>query len=361
MKLLIIQPYLTKYRVPIFKELNEYYDVSVVASVDGSFGNISKEELTVLKFRHLKERRFLSGRFIWQAGVLSALFKVRPKVVFMSANPRYLSLWLSLVVAKLFGMKVLLHGQGLYNKASPSIIHKIQYVLFSFFCEKYICYTDSCKESLSRTKIRNKAVVADNSIDNKYPVEKITKYESGILFIGRLRDGCKLNLLIKATNQLVYEGFPITLHIVGGGGELLKMQKKWVDYSHIKFYGEVYDSKKISEISKLCFTGCYPGDAGLSVLHYMSLSLPPIVHSSMDKHMGPEPSYINNGDNGLLFEKDSLRSLTDIIESLMGNNKALNDMQSSAFKTYQRITTPSLGLRIKKIVENVVRGENENS
>ena len=77
--------------------------------------------------------------------------------------------------------------------------------------------------------------------------------------------------------------------------------------------------------------------------------------------MGPEPSYINNGDNGLLFEKDSLRSLTDIIESLMGNNKALNDMQSSAFKTYQRITTPSLGLRIKKIVENVVRGENENS
>ncbi len=352
--LLIIQPYLTKYRVPVFRELIDYYDVTVAACLDKSFGEISEGELADLNFRKLNEIKILSGRFIWQTGVLRNLVSIRPKVVFMSANPRYITLWLTLVVAKLLSIRVLLHGQGLYNKVSPHIMYRIQYALFGFFCEKYICYTESCELSLSSMRLSAKTVVAHNSIDNKYPVEKLTTDENGILFVGRIRKNSNLNFLIGVIDDLVKTGTPLSLHIVGGGDDILEIRKQWLDCSFVNFYGEIYDSKKISEISRLCFAGCYPGDAGLSVLHYMSLSLPPIVHSSMCEHMGPEPSYINNGHNGMLFEKNCAMSLSGCVKNMKTKVNMLNAMQSEAFSTYQHITSPSLGRRIKFIIDDVV-------
>src|SRR5680860_1857230 len=65
----------------------------------------------------------------------------------------------------------------------------------------------------------------------------------------------------------------------------------------------VHDDSRIAKISRSCRTACYPGDAGLSVVHFFGLSLPPIVHDDITTQQGPEPSYVENDVNGFVYEK----------------------------------------------------------
>ncbi len=93
----------------------------------------------------------------------------------------------------------------------------------------------------------------------------------------------------------------------------------------------------------------------------MSLSLPPIVHSSMKKHMGPEPSYVIDGSNGVLFERESSSSLEGAIVKMIDDRVHLNRMQRNAFVRYEELTTPSLGARILRVINSISGGINENS
>jgi glycosyltransferase involved in cell wall biosynthesis len=359
LRLLVVQPYLTKYRVPVFSELLDEYEVVVAACRDPSYSSIGLDQLSGLGFEQLNERLFFSGQLIWQSGLVRLLFLFHPEVILLSANPRYLSTWICLVVSKISGCKVILHGQGRYNKKSLSLLNRTQYFMFALLSERYVCYTESCRVSLSDLRIYKKAVVAENSIVNDQPLKKVSVSDNGILFIGRLRESCNLDLLVSAVKQINGSGGSVQLHLVGGGDK--QFSDRYNDLPYIHFYGELYDQKEITRISKSCFAGCYPGDAGLSVLHYMSLSLPPIVHSDLAQQMGPEPSYIVNGVNGLLFKRHSVESLVSSINKLMGDRALLNRIQLSAYLQYEALTTPSLGQRLLKIIKDVVGGGREST
>ncbi len=352
--ILVVQPYLTKYRLPVFQELSCDYNVTVAATSNDSYGAITKNELGGISFHPLKEKRALSGRIFWQVGLLWLIVRIRPDLVYFTANPRYLSLWFSLILSKLLGLKVILHGQGLYNKSKVTLLYRLQYGLFSALCHKYICYTDSCKDSLRSMGIYKKSVVAENSIINKFPIKKITNSEKGLLYIGRLREGCNIEFLITVVGLLQKEGESVNLFVVGGGDELINLKTKYVNMSYIHFLGEVYDAKEISDISKVCFAGCYPGDAGLSILHYMSLSLPPIAHSNMTSHMGPEPSYIINGENGLLFDVGSVNSLKNTVKNIKNNSELRHLLQKKSYATYEKLTKPNLGQRLLAVINDVL-------
>ena len=357
MRLLIVQPFLAKYRIPVFEELAESYEVLLAAEESTSYGGRPLEGLTKVSFSRLKNRGLLRGRLIWQSGLLKIIVGFKPDIVFLSANPRQLSLWVALFLLMFLESKVVLHGQGLYNK-TPSLFYRAQFFLFSVLSDKYVCYTDSCRVPLKGMSIYPKTVVAENSIVNAAPFKKTTISENGILYIGRFRDGCKLDLLIEAVGSMNNSGIAIELHVIGSGDK--NYEKKYSSLSYVTFYGEIYDSAKITSISKKCFSGCYPGDAGLSILHYMSLSLPPIVHSCLTQHMGPEPSYIIDGINGIFFERNDKASLVIAITKIHKDKELLNKLQANAFGTYQKLTRPSLGGRILKILNEVISVD-ENS
>ncbi|MBR9911302.1 MAG: glycosyltransferase family 4 protein [Gammaproteobacteria bacterium] len=361
MKVLVVQPYLTRYRIPVFKEIGSKFDVQVSAAIGRTYGDFSSDDLTAINFKALKEVRFISSRIFWQSGLLSTFKKFMPDVVFVSANPRYLSMWVLLLASKFYGVKILLHGQGSYNKSGTSLLSRIQYKLFHLLGDRYICYTETCRNSLKNTAIYNKCLVAENSIVNDFPVEKLFAGECGLLFVGRLRHGCNLDLLIEAIIKLEELGTSLTLYIIGGGDLLDVYRKKYLRLPNVFFLGEVYNAETISKISQKCFAGCYPGDAGLSVLHYMSLSLPPIVHSSMDKHLGPEPSYVVEGENGVYFERESLDSLVGSIKKLYEDPSCIERMQRKSFSTYRHLTNPSLGQRMLSIINELIEANGESS
>ena len=95
--------------------------------------------------------------------------------------------------------------------------------------------------------------------------------------------------------------------------------------------------------------GVYPGDAGLSVVTYLALGLPVVVHDDLYKHMGPEPSYVSE-ENGKLFTRGDCESLKTSIDILRSSCR-LKLMSLNNLKFYSTIN----GCEMAPELLNVIR------
>lgn len=323
------------------------------AAEDGSgFKEIRKDTTGTMYCPH---KKILNGRILIQQGVLSKILSIRPDAVLACASVRDLTYWATLILCKALKIKVFSHGQGPYSKKTISLSTKITYKLLTKLTHKYICYTEISKDSLLLAGCNpNKLEVANNSIRFKNDAELIKKTgtEEGLLFVGRLRKDCSLEKLIEATSRLRQSFDKIKLHIVGSG-ELEQYYRDKYNHPWILFYGAIYDDSEILKISESCRFGCYPGDAGLSIVHFFSLKLPPIAHSDITRHMGPEPSYIKDGRNGLTFERtNDPESLFDTLKKAWGIQQGnYIPLSENSFITYKNLNTPPLEEKILKIIE----------
>jgi glycosyltransferase involved in cell wall biosynthesis len=338
--------------MPVFLELSECCRLSVFYSpvkkylgygtLNEGFDNINFAEVPTI--RPLGD--FLG---MYQLGILSKIVKNKPQKVILFANLRYSSFWAILLVCKVFGIDVYPHGHGLLHKKTPSIFWRFLYKIILKLCTKYICYSQSVMNSLSDLGFSKKLVVAENSISNNFLVfpEQKSKDAIDILFLGRVRRGCGLDLLFLALEKLnSNRTHHIRLHVIGDGSELEGYKKRFGFDLNIIFYGSLYDHEAIAEISRNCMFGCYPGNSGLSIIHYMSLSLPMVIHNNFALHEGPEPTFVNDGVEGIFFDKDNFLDLTKKLEYMYQNIEHVNTMQYNAFKKYKFLTTPSLAQRI---------------
>ena len=355
----IIQPILTSYRIPVFVEMARHCCVTVIyspADVSQGFGSLPQlSDIDDVKWFEVPTIRFFGKKVgMYQRGIIDSFRKNKPDAVILFSNLRYLSFWSTLCWCHFHNIPVFLHGHGLYKKSRVGTLWKLIYRFILWLSSRYICYTSSVADSLLTLGLsENKITIAENSLVNLSPVlpNEKTGFEMGILFIGRLRSGCGLEHLITAADRLRREGYPnIELHIIGEGSEFNKVCELHETRPWIHFYGECYDPKKISDISRKCRVGCYPGNAGLSVVHMFSLSLPPITHNNMMFH-GPEPSYIKPEENGFLFEySNPEEGIFKALHAIFDNPQKLKIMQSRAFNTYETLIQPSLAMRLIKIV-----------
>jgi glycosyltransferase involved in cell wall biosynthesis len=201
--------------------------------------------------------------------------------------------------------------------------------------------------------------VADNSLTLSSTVSPDEKSycEEGILYIGRLRENCQIDLLIEAVAILRGKGHKAVLHIIGGGSHLPIYKNRYANDDWIIWHGDVYTEAEIATISKNCRFGCYPGDAGLSVVHMFGLSLPPLIHSSIHEHMGPEPSYVASNINGFHFLKNGKAAAIAEQAELIWNldSHILRNIAVNSYQKYLSLNTPSLGIRFLRII----KGEKE--
>jgi glycosyltransferase involved in cell wall biosynthesis len=229
----------------------------------------------------------------------------------------------------------------------------------------YICYAPIVRQSfLDHGFPGRKLSVAHNSQTNHFPVRPQVKtgLEKGVLFVGRLREGNQLSLLVRALERIRREDeLPLTLHVIGSGEQAELVRKEARERPWIVLHGELFDQERIRAVSLGCFIGCYPGNAGLSVEHLMSLSLPVVTHDDLPSHQGPEPSFIRNGVSGLLYDHNHPEeSLYHAIRSLAIDPLLLAKMRQAAFKDYQELVNPPLSDRFWSILEGqhgVPRGE----
>jgi len=356
-----IYPYLTSYIFPVIRKIAESdrvkFDVIFGPLPAGEgFENYVLFDHPNVSWIQLKEKQPFGNRFgMFQSGILRYLIKKRHDSIVIWSNPRYLSFWVVLIFGYLFGTPVYARGHGLFKKERINLFYNVMYKLLLALVNRYICYTPQVKSSLlTLVKREDKLVVDNNTLYNEYPVlpKEKTGEERGIFYIGRVRPGCGVDTLIQAVNRINQEvGIGVELHIIGDGplGEFVRQQA--YEFSWIKYYGKLFDEKRISDISRKCRFGCVPGFMGLNVVHMMSLSLPVVTHGDLKKHLGPEPEYIKHGKNGWLIDKpNDVVELTDALRLIRGISTAdMNAMQFNAFQKYFWLSNPPFHERLMQI------------
>jgi glycosyltransferase involved in cell wall biosynthesis len=356
-KLVVIQPTLSSYRLPVYRELAAEFDVHIICqqTPDASFGDIDKDSLLSFTMHYVQNKHVLSGMLFWQKGIFNKLKRIQPDKIFIFSNVHFLSTWVLLLRYSFSKVQLFLHGHGLYKQTQLSPVYRFVYNPLIFLSDKYICYNEhvlNCFRSFNF--MSSKITYVNNTIDIPSIVKPEDKDPCGnnIMFIGRLRKGSCIDVLIKAVNEANCSATEIIeLHIVGSGAEEENLRKQY-NQSWIKWHGKVYDEAKIASISKSCAFGIYPGDAGLSVVHYMALSLVPVVHDCITKHMGPEPAYVINGYNGLLLDE---KNKQDSIVSLINGLGALDirKLQRNSHNTFMELSKPSYGSQLIRIFKDL--------
>jgi len=356
MYILIVQPVLTSYRKVFFDALSSSFQlVEVYADLNPGEGfKLGVEGLFKKKHTPVIGNR---KKIYYQVGIIKAVLKNKPSAIFITADFRAVHFWLILILANVLKVPIFSHGQGLYNKPNFGNLHKLMFKTVTKLSSQYVCYTDSVHKSLIDIGVMpSKLSVMDNTIVNKYAVKPSDKpaTKHRLLYLGRLREGNNLELLFDAMKLLKERGKEIALDIVGDGTERTRLEEDVRSSSiDVTFLGAVYDDQAISEISKKSTIGVYPGDAGLSIVHYMSLSLVPIVHDDLTMHMGPEPSYIESGFNGLTFKRGDSLSLAQAIEYAL-DTKSFRDLSEHAFETYCSLSKPTMSNKLIQIMSPYV-------
>lgn len=358
MKIFYIQPILTNYRASIVESLtrNSNDKVWVLSDRINPNTGFSNGEAPKAICIETKIFGFMNNKIFYQSNIIKNIVNIRPASVISFANPRYISFWTSLIVCKFLGIKYYSHGQGLYAHPKPTLLQKFLYKTLIKLSTKYLCYTKTCEKSMLNIGIKSeKLITVENTLELESVVYESEKNytESGILFIGRLRENCKLENLIFAIIKCRITHPDMILHVIGDGENSLSYKKKFANYNWIIWHGAIYNQHKISQISKMCRIGCYPGDAGLSVVHMFGLSLPPLIHGSMCEHMGPEPSYIIDKNNGFLFDKMSSGKNaldTRLLDIWNTDQSSLRTIGRNAFECYRALNTPSLGEKFRTII-----------
>lgn len=344
--LIVLQPVLFQYRSNVFEGLNRYLHCYVLSSL--------KVEPPPFEYVNIASPSPL-------AWVLE-IFKLRtrtsfPRVAFVSAYTTHLGIVCSVLLLWISRIPIIVHGQALFKKPCPSLLDHIISFFWLSISDRYLCYSAIGTHGLFSSEFfRKKVVVALNRFESlkslgldgfKPSYSSFNESVSGlrILFIGRDRPGCRLDLAIQLVVNLRKREYKIFLDVIGVDAP---------PQDGIVFHGLI-GPQSIVNIAENCHVGLYPGDAGLSVLHYMALALCPVAHSDISRHSGPEPAYVKDGVTGCLFRRNSLESIESVIVDLYSNPGRLARLRRNAHFRAMSLHAVPFSVEILGAVESVSR------
>ena len=224
------------------------------------------------------------------------------------------------------------------------------YRVIVYMSYKIIFYTKFSYEKLNAFRIfSDKICYVNNTLELpllgvNFRKKQFNPGSLKLLFIGRIRSGSSLDKLL----DFVQKNKFLEINIIGEGAHFKELQKKF-SKNNIKWHGGIFNPNQIQKISSKCHFGVYPGNAGLSIVHYLSLNLPVIIHSDITSHQGPEPSYINNGFNGFTFkDSNDKNNLLSLLEFTYNNLSAKNyqKMCVNANTSFKKLSNPSYSKKI---------------
>jgi glycosyltransferase involved in cell wall biosynthesis len=293
---------------------------------------------------------------VWVSSVFYAVIN-NPfiKVAFVPAYTAHLGIVLSVILLFLLRIPVIVHGQALFKKPHPNLLDKLISLFWLSVCTRYLSYSSIGLEGpFAYPCFKPKISVLPNRFESLRALglegldPQLDSFTGAntlrVLFIGRDRPGARLDLALQLIKLLRKSGKSVTLDIIGANADPLP---------GVTYHGPLY-ANHILEIANSCHVGLYPGDAGLSVLHYMALGLCPVVHRRIRLHSGPEPGYLQDGISARLFERGSLSSLTDIFLRFFSDPCFLAELRRKAHSEAVRIHKMDLSIEIHSIINSVL-------
>lgn len=359
-KLCMIYGTAPKYREAIFKAIDNEFDC------DWYFGetknDIKEMDLSLLKRTSYYKSYGNPYNLYWQGGILSALFKKKYRNYFVLAENRSVSFWIAVLAKRIFFPNKKFYGwsHGWYGKEGP--IQKRIEKLKMKCIDGLFLYNNRSRELMIEGGIPSeKLFVIGNSLDyerqlelrNQVTTSNIFTAHFGnnnktLLFIGRLTQVKRLDLLVEATHILKNKNQHYNIVFVGDG-----QQKKYlVDLCNkygipAWFYGACYDEEANANLvfnSDLCVS---PGNIGLTAIHSLTFGTPAITNNDFI-HQMPEFEAIIPGKTGDFFEPNDPYSIALCIDRWFSNHANRNQIRQDCYKEIDRQWNPKYQMEVLK-------------
>ena len=255
----------------------------------------------------IRNHRFASGRVLLQTGKwMSAL---RSSTTILDLNPRSLTAWYLLIARRILGKRTLLwghlHPQNGGRTRTASLRRSMRRI-----SSGTILYGYDSVETARAELLGGPVWVAPNSL---YPRSELgfdkNFARNRILYVGRLENAKKLDLLVAAFahSELYSKGYQLT--IVGHGSQADHLQDIARELSvdtYCQFIGRTYDAKIVRELYNEAICSVSPGYAGLSLTQSIGFGVPVLV---ADNELHSPEIELDRTGAVHYFTSDSVQSL----------------------------------------------------
>ncbi len=360
----IQQRVLPSYRIPFFDQLAQQY----LGKVSVFYGLPRKKEMLETSAvpqlaLHTRGRNIhlFSGQFYFclQVGLIPWLKSWKPDVLIMEANPRYPASQRAIHWMKNRSRKVI--GWGLGSPKADGFLGKIrikQRRKFILQFDALITYSKKGAEEYSELGFPSERIfVAPNAAavrPTAVPPKRSLNYELNrpqVLFVGRLQDRKRVDVLIEACAKLPRDLQP-TLHIVGDGpARTALVQQAEQVFPETKFYGAMH-GKELAALFRKADLFVLPGTGGLAVQEAMSYALPVIVGEADGTQ-----SDLVRPENGWILNQGSAQELADKMTEALTNISTLREKGTASFHIVDdEVNLEAMQAAFKKAIDTVLKG-----
>jgi glycosyltransferase involved in cell wall biosynthesis len=373
-RVIIQQPSLARYRVPIFRELARRpgIDLHVLYGQTPEIPNVAPDgfHATLVPFSRIGLPRSVA---LWHKAQYSHARRDRADVLVLSWSSRFLSLVPALARARRNGVGTVLWGHG-YSKAETG---------WRADTRRRIADMGSCLLFYNRTAAQayinagasspQRVFVALNSLDQS-PIraardawlsnpERLAAFQAQhqvglhadqtILYVSRFHPANRVDLLIRAAAALAPEFPRLRVILIGKGqgeSELRALADSLNVADRVRFLGAIYDEDSLAPWFLSSQVFCYPANIGLSILHAFGYGLP-VVTSDRTEQQNPEIESLHHAQNGLTYTHDDPHALAATLRQLLTDDALRQRLSAGAAATVE--TEFSLPRMVDGMVEAI--------
>jgi len=342
----IIYNYIHHYRIPLFNllsksKINDYTIISgnnaeipiKMADNELSLKNPNNGGINWIIIKNFWWR----NRFLFQPHILGKSYFTKYDTYVYLGNMYYLSTWISAIIARIIGKKVIFWTHGFIREENNfigfirSIFYKIPHKILvygsraknilvskGFSEEKVSLIYNSLDFERQNIFFKKKEIIKDLFIDSKLSI---------VGFIGRLTSQKRIHLIIELLYSMP-KGKKFNLLIIGDGDQLSFLKNIVYNFNlceYVLFKGAVYDEQENCNFISMMDVLISPGEVGLTAIHSMTYGTPVITHDRFDKQM-PEYEVIIPGVTGDFFDySNPVSSLQTLLPKFLYKNHKYSD------------------------------------
>lgn len=363
--ILIIYNFAQLYRKAIFQQIENCWSCNWIFGHNKT--DIKELDTNLLKNVIFIDNKKIIGSFYWQAGAYKNALNYG--TILALGEPFNLSTWAILLKNKISRnkKKIYLWSHGWYGR--EGIIKKWMKQLFFGLADATFLYGNYAKKiAIQQGFKKSKLYVIHNSLDyeNQIKIRNKLSYSTiyrehfknnypTLIFIGRLTQIKRLDLLVEAVNILKNRGEYYNVVLIGDGEDKKNIEeviKKRDIKSQIWFYGGCYDDTKNAQLiydADLCVA---PGNVGLTAMHTMVFGCPVLTHDDFTLQM-PEFEAINPGRTGAFFRYGDVKSLADAISTwFKSHGDEREQIREWCYQEIDNNWTPKYQIKVLKSVLN---------
>ena len=352
-RVVVQQPALPKYRVPVFRELAGREGMQIRLFY-GEVPFLTNVEPDGFDGAHVPmwRKTVLGHPIIWHTPQWKYATREHADVLVLTWDVHYASLVPALLRAKANGVPTILWGHGMSKHDSG--LRALPRRTVAGLATALMFYNHTAAKRYVEAGWNAKRIfVALNSLDQgpiqeargnwlgrREELEAFAQREGltpgpVIIFVSRLEIDNRVDWLLEAGAKLkgVYPHLRIV--VVGKGPDeprLRELVGRLEMEEHAKFTGAIYEEEKLAPWMLNANVFCYPTNIGLSILHGLGYGLP-VVTSDRTESQNPEIEALSPAENGMLYKHGDTDALAGALRQIIDDRELAGRLSAGALAT----------------------------